>query len=72
MMPIFDATEAASSSGLRRMKAFFLPSGRTKVFTDRGVMPNISLKALLIWTLLDLLWMMKVRVFLSVMALFAF
>ena len=54
MMPIFDATEAASSSGLRRMKAFFLPSGRTKVFTDRGVMPNISLKALLIWTLLDL------------------
>jgi hypothetical protein len=54
------------------MYAFFLPSGRTNVFTDSGLMPKISLNALRIWTLLDLLLAMKVRVFLSVMALFAF
>jgi hypothetical protein len=72
MIPIFDAIETASSSGLSLMKAFFLPSGRTKVLTERGTTLKISLKALLIWTLFDRLWTKKVRVFLSVMDLFAF
>ena len=67
-----DATEAASSSGLKRMNAFFFPSGRTKVLTERGTMLKIYLNALFICTLLDLLWTMKVRVLRSVMALLAF
>ena len=72
MMPILEAIETASSSGLRRMKAFFFPSGRTKVLTERGTTPKISLKALLICTLFDRLWATKVKVFLSVIALLAF
>ena len=71
-MPIFEAMETASSSGLSLMKAFFLPSGRTKVLTERGATLKISLKALLIWTLFDKLWTKKVRVFLSVIDLLAF
>ncbi len=33
MMPILLASESESLSALRRMKAFFLPSGRISVFT---------------------------------------
>lgn len=55
MIPIFEAIETASSSGLRRMKAFFLPSGRTKELTERGLTPKMSLKARRICTLFDLL-----------------
>jgi len=71
-MPIFDAMETASSSGLSLMKAFFFPSGLTKVLTDFGTTPKMSLKAFLTWTLFALLWMRKVRVLRSVMALLAF
>lgn len=71
-MPILDAMETASSSGLRRMKAFFLPSGLTKELTDLGTTPKISLNARLIWTLFDRLCTMKVRVLRSVMDLLAF
>ena len=71
-MPILEAIETASSSGLSLMKAFFLPSGRTRVLTERGTTLKMSLKALLIWTLLAKLWTRKVRVFLSVMDLLAF
>jgi len=53
MMPILEAIETASSSGLSLIKAFFLPSGRSKVFTERGTTLKMSLKALLIWTLLE-------------------
>jgi hypothetical protein len=72
MMPILEAIETASSSGLSLMKAFFLPSVRTKVLTERGTTLKMSLKALLIWTLLARLWTKKVRVFLSVIDLLAF
>jgi hypothetical protein len=72
MMPILEAMETASSSGLNLMKAFFLPSGLTKVFTDLGTTPKMSLKARLIWILFDRLCAKKVRVLRSVMALLAF
>lgn len=55
MMPILEAISTASSSGLNLIKAFFFPSGLTRVLTDRGVTLNICLKAFLIWILLDLL-----------------
>ena len=71
-MPIFEAIDTASSSGLSLMKAFFLPSGRTKVLIERGITLKMSLKAFLIRTLFDRLWTKKVRVFLSVIDLLAF
>ncbi len=72
MIPIFEAIDTASSSGLSLMKAFFFPSGRTRVLTDLGVTEKISLNDFLIWTLLERLWTRKVRVLRSVMALLAF
>jgi len=71
-IPILEAIETASSSGLSLIKAFFFPSVLTKVLTDLGFTPKISLKARLIWILLLQLLTRKVRVFLSVMALLAF
>ena len=72
MIPILEAMETASSSGLNLMKAFFFPSGLTKVLTDLGLTPKMSLKALLICTLLAKLWATNVKVFRSVIALLAF
>lgn len=72
MMPILEAIETASSSGLSLMKAFFLPSGRTRVFTERGTTLKMSLKAFFIWTLFERLCTIKDKVFLSVIDLLAF
>ena len=48
IIPIFEATPTASFSGLSLMKAFFCPSGLTRVLIDRGLTLWISLKAFLI------------------------
>ena len=72
MIPILEATPTASSSGLKRMYAFFFPSGRINVFTALGLMCRMSLKAFFIWHLLHLELTIKTKVFLSVMALLAF
>ena len=72
MIPILEAIETASSSGLNLMNAFFFPSGLTRVLTDLGLTPKMSLNALLICTLLAKLCARKVKVFLSVIALLAF
>ena len=72
MIPILEATEAASVSGARVMKAFFFPSGLWRVLTALAFTLYKSLKALLIWILFALGSTRKVKVFLSVIALLAF
>ena len=48
-MPILFARESESLSALKRMKAFFLPSGRMSVFTLLTLVLYSLRKASLIW-----------------------
>ena len=71
MIPILEATSAASSSGPSLMKAFLSPSGRIKVFTLIGFLPYKSLNAFLMVGLEALRLTTKTRVFCSSIHLIA-
>ena len=65
MIPIFDPSSTAAWSPFNITNAFFFPSGLIKVLTLLTSTSNLCLKVLLMSVLVESLWTINTRVFLS-------